>query len=80
MIRTVMPRRNTALLALGIVLALAAALLPGAELNAFYIPTFAFVTVSFVWRMPLPQDPTLPALVYVRAPLELRGPPSQYLA
>jgi hypothetical protein len=32
--------------------------------------------VTCVWRMPLPQVPALPALVYIRAPLELRGPPS----
>lgn len=80
MIHRVMARRNTALLALGIVLALAAALLPGTELFAFYIPTFAFVVVTCVWRMPLPQDPSLPSLVYVRAPLDTRGPPSHFLA
>lgn len=80
MIRTVSSRHAKALIALGLVIALAAALLPGAALSAFYVPTFTFVVLTFAWRLALPQDPALPALVYVRAPLDTRGPPAPRIA
>ena len=80
MIRSVNTRQGKALIALGIVVVLAAALLPGASFEAFYVPAFTFVLLTFSWHVRVPQNPPLPALVYVRAPLDPRGPPPRFLA
>ncbi|MBP8274466.1 MAG: hypothetical protein KAY59_08535 [Acidobacteria bacterium] len=70
-----MPRRGSALIAIGIVLVLAAALLPGTDLHAFAVPTFTFVVVTFAWRVAAPADLQLPPSPEISAPLDPRGPP-----
>ena len=80
MLRTVSSRHGRTLIALALVIAVAAALLPGTVLSAFSVPTFTFVVLTFSWRVSLPQDPALPALLYVRAPLDTRGPPARLTA
>lgn len=75
-----MPRRGTALIALGIVLALVAALLPGTDLQALALPLFSFVIVTFAWSVAAPADQPLPTAADAPAPLDTRGPPRVSLA